>query len=94
MVSEFEHISAVNPFMQDIDRESRRDLPLESKLSPGVYCDTLPHHKEIDIQLYPIIESYIKMVDPTKDFCLKGQYHENYVKVVKEFEPFVYRKHG
>jgi hypothetical protein len=90
-VSEFKHISAIDPFMQDIDRESRRDLPLESLLSPGVYCDNLPHEKELDIREYPIIETFVEMVNPTKDFCLKGQYHENYVKVVKEFEPFVYR---
>jgi hypothetical protein len=92
-VAEFKHIAAVDPFMKDIDRESRRDLPLESLLSPGVYCDSLPHVKELDIREYPIIETYVEMVDPTKDFCKKGLYHENYVKVVREFEPFVHRSH-
>ena len=92
-VAEFKHIAAVDPFMKDIDRESRRDLPSESMLSPGVYCASLPQMKELDISKYPIIETNVEMVDPTKDFCKKGLYHDNYVKVVKEFEPFVHRTH-
>jgi len=89
-VINFEHIPAVDPFMFDIDRESRRDDPSKG-LGPGIYCDSLPKGKELQVSDYPIVSQFIELVDPMTDIFAKGGYHDNYVKVAEMFGPFVNR---
>lgn len=83
-----EHLPGV--LMLDIDRESRRDDPAYG-LGPGIFCDTLPGNKEININDYPIVKKFVEMVNPTQLTFTAGFFHERFMSVAKEFGPFITR---